>query len=190
VASETKPFYIDLDQAAFRDFAKSIPLAEDELLMLESYARYAAENDVTAFSTARVTDSLIARGAAENLQKLKTLANVRRLITQTAYSLKDKKFIDADLEGGEVLRIRLTDPVNLFIEDYYTQMMSNGALPFPDEEMMKRYLIPSNYVEIPDCIKQYAHRDGADRTHKRYETYVEPVLWVAHNTPPNNCRQP
>lgn len=149
VASETKPFYIDLDQAAFRDFAKSVSLGEDELLMLESYARYAAENDVTAFSTARVTDSLLSRGAAENIQKLKTLPNVRRLITQTAYSLKDKKFIEADLEGGEVLRIRLTDPVNLFIEDYYTQMMSNGALPFPDEEMMKRYLIPSNFVEIP-----------------------------------------
>jgi hypothetical protein len=28
-------------------------------------------------------------------------------------------------------------------------MMSNGALPFPDEEMVKRYLISSNHVEVP-----------------------------------------
>lgn len=149
MASEQKPFYIDLDAQQFKDFARSIPLVEDELLILESYARYAQEADTIQFSAARVTDSILARGQTENLQKLKTLPNVRRLMSQTAFSLREKKFIDAEVEGGEVLRIRLTDPASLFIDDYYMQMMSNLALPFPDEDMVRKYMLPSNYVEVP-----------------------------------------
>jgi hypothetical protein len=98
VASETKPFYLELDAQQFKDFARSVPLLEDELLMLESYARYAQEEDAIQFSTARVTDSLLARGAAENLQKLKTLPNVRRLMSQTAFS--DKQFIEVDVRAA------------------------------------------------------------------------------------------
>lgn len=149
VASETKPFYIDLDSAQFRDFARAIPLLEDEMIVLESYARFAQENDTISFSAARVTDSLLARGQEENLQKLKTLPNVRRLITQTAYGLRDKKFIDIETDGGEILRIRLSDPAALFIEDYYAQMQSNSALPFPDAEIMQKYILPVNTIEVP-----------------------------------------
>lgn len=149
VASETKPFYLELDAQQFREFARSVPLVEDELLVLESYARYAQEADTIQFSAARVTDSLLARGVAENLQKLKTLPNVRRLMAQTAFSLRDKQFIEAEVEGGEVLRIRLTDPLSLFLEDYYSQMQSNSAMPFPDEDMMRKYLLPSFYLEVP-----------------------------------------
>jgi hypothetical protein len=149
VPSDSKPFYIDLDAAAFREFARSIPLLEDELLMLESYARYAQENDTVQFSSARVTDSLISRGQTENILKLKTLPNVRRLITQTAYGLRDKRFIDIEVDGGEVLRIRLTDPAAIFIEEAYAQMVSNSALPYPDEEMLRKYILPVNHIEIP-----------------------------------------
>ncbi len=149
MASETAPFYVDLESQEFRDFARAIPLMEDELLMLESYARYAHENDTISFSSARITDFLISRGQDENLAKLKTLPNVRRLISQTAFALRDKKFIEMDIEGGEVLRIRLTDPVSLLIEDYYAQMMSNAALPFPDEEMLQKFLLPQNHVVVP-----------------------------------------
>lgn len=149
VASEFKPFYIDLDSTQFKEFARAIPLLEDEIIVLESYARFAQENDTISFSAARVTDSLLARGQAENIQKLKTLPNVRRLITQTAYSLRDKKFIEIETDGGEILRIRLTDPATLFIEDYYGQMQANSALPFPDDEMLHKYALPSNHFEIP-----------------------------------------
>ncbi|HNA80463.1 MAG TPA: hypothetical protein PKY99_13455, partial [Turneriella sp.] len=148
MSTEHKPFYIDLDEQQFRDFARGIPLMEDEALMLESYARYAAQNDTISFSTARLTDFLLSRGSDENIAKLKTLPNVRRLITQTAFPLREKKFIDADLDGGEVLRIRLTDPATLFLEEYYGQMLSNAALPFPDEDMVRRFLLPNNHVDI------------------------------------------
>jgi len=148
VPADHKPFYIDLDEQQFRDFARGFPLMEDEALMLESYARYAAQNDTISFSAARLMDSLIARGIDENIAKLKTLPNVRRLITQTAYPLREKKFIDADFDGGEVLRIRLTDPAVLFLEEYYGQMLSNPAMPFPDEEMVRKFLLPNNHVEV------------------------------------------
>lgn len=88
--AEHKPFYIDLDEQQFRDFARGIPLMEDELLVLESYARYAAQNDTITFSTARVTDFMLLRGSEENIARFKTLPNVRRLITQTAYPLREK----------------------------------------------------------------------------------------------------
>lgn len=146
--ADHKPFYIDLDEQQFRDFARGIPLMEDELLVLESYARYALQNDTISFSTARVTDFMLLRGSEENIARFKTLPNVRRLITQTAYPLREKKFIEAEFEGGEVLRIRLTDPAAVFLEEYYTQMLSNTALPFPDEEMVRKFLLPGNYVEI------------------------------------------
>lgn len=149
VASESKPFYLDLDATAFRDFARSVPLGEDETLVLESYARHASENDTIAFSASRVTDTLLARGQDENLAKLKTLPNVRRLIAQTAYSLRDKKFIEVDMEAGEVLKVKLTDPAVIFLEDYYSQMISNAALNFPDEELMKRFLMPMNRADVP-----------------------------------------
>lgn len=147
--ADHKPFYIDLDEQQFRDFARAIPLMEDEALMLESYARLAAQHDTTAFSTARLTDLIMARGSDENIAKLKTLPNVRRLITQTAYPLREKKFIEADFEGGEVLRIRLCDPAVLFIEEYYAQMLANAAMPFPDEEMVRKFLLPKNHIEVP-----------------------------------------
>ncbi|MBX3722191.1 MAG: hypothetical protein KF713_10170 [Turneriella sp.] len=149
MASDSKPFYLDLDATQFREFGRAIPLLEDELVVLESYARFARENDTVAFSAARVTDSLLARGQEENLQKLKTLPNVRRLISQTAYPLRDKKFIEIEADGGEILRIKLTDPAVLFLEDYYGQMQSNAALPYPDDEIMRRYLVPENQIEIP-----------------------------------------
>ncbi len=149
VASDFKPFYVDLDEIQFKEFARAIPLLEDELIVLESYARYAVENDTISFSAARVTDSLLSRGNDENIQKLKTLPNVRRLITQTAYGLRDKKFIEIEVDGGEILRIRLTDPASLFIDDYYGQMQSNSALPFPDDDMLRRYLLPENHIEVP-----------------------------------------
>lgn len=149
MASETTPFYVDLESQEFRDFARAIPLMEDELLMLESYARYAHETDSVSFSAARITDFLIGRGQDENLAKLKTLPNVRRLISQTAFSLRDKKFIEMDIDGGEVMRIRLTDPVSLQLDEYYAQMLSNSALPFPDEEMLQKFLLPQNHIIIP-----------------------------------------
>lgn len=149
MSADNKPFYIDLNEQQFRDFARGIPLMEDEALMLESYARYAAQNDTISFSAARLTDFLLARGNAENIAKLKTLPNVRRLIAQTAYPLREKKFIDADFDGNEVLRIRLTDPAVLFLEEYYGQMLSNAAMPFPDEEMVRKFLLPNNHVDIP-----------------------------------------
>jgi hypothetical protein len=148
VTAEHRPFYIDLDEQQFRDFARGIPLMEDEALMLESYARYAAQNDTTSFSTARITDFLLARGNSENIAKLKTIPNVRRLIMQTTLPLREKKCIDADVDGGEVVRIRLTDPARRFLEEYYGQMLSNAALPFPDEDMIRRYLLPNNHIDI------------------------------------------
>ena len=149
MASESTPFYVGLESLEFREFARAIPLMEDELLMLESYARYAAESGSTVFSTARVTDFLLTRGQDENLAKLKTLPNVRRLISQTAFPLREKKFIDMDIDGGEVMRIRLTDPASIVIEDYYSQMLSNSALPFPDEEMLQKFLLPQNHIAVP-----------------------------------------
>ncbi len=148
MSTAQKPFYIDLDEQQFRDFARGIPLLEDEALMLESYSRYARQNDTIAFSTTRLTDFLLSRGSDENIAKLKTLPNVRRLITQTAFPLREKKFIEADVEGGEVLRIRLTDPAALFLEEYYGQMLSNSAMPFPDEDMVRKFLLPNNHVDI------------------------------------------
>lgn len=149
MASESTPFYVGLESLEFREFARAIPLMEDELLMLESYARYAAESGSTVFSTARVTDFLLTRGQDENLAKLKTLPNVRRLISQTAFPLREKKFIDMDIDGGEVMRIRLTDPASIVIEDYYSQMLSNSALPFADEEMLQKFLLPQNHIAVP-----------------------------------------
>jgi len=148
VAAELKPFFVDLDASQFRDFARAFPLTDDESLILETYSQHALENETVTFSTTRVTDTLLARGQDENLQKLKTLANVRRLVQQTAYSLKDKKLIEFETDGGDILRIRLTDPAAIFLEDYYSQMMSNAALNFPDEEMLKKFLLPSNQVQI------------------------------------------
>ncbi|MFZ5627755.1 MAG: hypothetical protein ACOY5B_01400 [Spirochaetota bacterium] len=148
MSAEHKPFYIDLEEQQFRDFARGIPLMEDEALMLESYARFAAQSDSTSFSTARLTDFLLSRGSDENIAKLKTLPNVRRLITQTAFPLREKQFIDADLDGGEVLRIRLTDPATLFLEEYYGQMLSNSVMPFPDEDLLRKFLLPNNHVDI------------------------------------------
>jgi hypothetical protein len=46
------------------------------------------------------------------------------------------------------LRIRLTDPAAIFLQEYYEQMLSNPALPFPDEEMVRKFLLPNNHVEI------------------------------------------
>jgi hypothetical protein len=149
VPSDTKPFYITLEPGAFRDFARSIPLVEDELLVLESFARFALSNDTLNFTTTRVTDALLQRGQKENLLKFKTLPNVRRLITQTAFTLRDKKFLDMDVEDGEIIRIRLTDPATMFLDEYYSQMVSNLALPFPDEEMVRKYMLPGSFVEIP-----------------------------------------
>jgi len=148
VPSDLKPFYIDLDAPQFKDFARNLSFSDDEQLVLESYAQFAQENDTTQFSAARVTDFLLSRGQTENLLKFKTLPNVRRMISQTAFSLRDKKCLEMEVEGGEVLRVRLTDPAASFIEDYYTQMMSNISLPFPDEDMVRKYLLQSNHVEI------------------------------------------
>jgi len=143
-----RPFYIDFDETQFRDFARTVPLTEDEALMLQSYSEYAAENDTTGFSLARITDFLVAKGAELNLPKIKSLPNVRRMISQTGYSLRDKNFIRLEIEGSEILRIQLIDPAKTFLEDYYSQMLANTTLPFPEEDAIRRYLIQGISVDV------------------------------------------
>lgn len=169
MSSEIRPFFIDFDAQTLRDFLRNYPLLDDEIIVLESYAQFARENDVTVFNITRVTDFLLARGQSENLLKLKTLANVRRLITQTAYSLRDKHFIEFDSEGGEIQRIRLTDPMRILLNDYYQQMQSNLALAFPDEEMLRKFLIAGNYVEI--SVQEIAG-GGNHRLHEEKQLIV------------------
>ncbi len=149
MAPENKPFYIDLPEQAFKEFAHGFPLLDDEALLLEGYAAYARENDALFFTTAKITDFLLTRAESENITRLKNLANIRRLILQTTPGLRDKQFLDADFENGELYRLRLKDPSTEFLQDYYNQMLLNTSLAFPDEESMQKYLIPAAYVEIP-----------------------------------------
>ncbi|MBV6494290.1 MAG: hypothetical protein LDLANPLL_02321 [Turneriella sp.] len=160
MAMETRPFYIDLNELEFREFAQKSLLLEDEFIVLEAYADYARANETLNFSAARVTDALVARGEEFNIPKLRTLPNVRRLMAQTAYTLRDKNFLDLDIEEGEVTKFYLKDPLEAFLNDYYSQMLSNLAMPFPDVESISKYLVPQNSIELPvsDIASGQDHR--------------------------------
>ncbi|HRP68073.1 MAG TPA: hypothetical protein PLY93_00880 [Turneriella sp.] len=148
MALDTPPFYINLSPTEFREFAHNAGLLEDEYIVLEAYAVYARENDTLSFSAARITDSLVARGEEENIPKLRTLPNVRRLMTQTAYTLRDKNFLTMDIENGEILKIYLIDPIETLLSDYYLQMQSNSTMPFPEDDLLQKYITATNTVEV------------------------------------------
>ncbi|MCX7633542.1 MAG: hypothetical protein N2Z22_09455 [Turneriella sp.] len=146
--SGVRPFYLGFDEQHLRNLARSVPLLDDELLMLGFYIKYATANDSLSLPHTRLLDFILSRSGEHNINKLKSLPNIRRMIAQTAAGLSEKRFIEVDYEAGEILRIRLVDPVRKLLEEHYDQMLLNDALPFPEEAILHKYLLENQVFEV------------------------------------------